>query len=53
MPRRGRQPELHRADYIVATALRDVNTIVYNEIKALVEGTWEPACTSAALPRAP
>lgn len=29
-------------DYIVATALRDVNTIVYNEIKALVEGTWEP-----------
>ena len=23
-------------DYIVATALRDVNTIVYNEIKALV-----------------
>ena len=27
-------------DYIVATALRDVNTIVYNEIKALVEGTW-------------
>ena len=28
-------------DYIVATALRDVNTIVYNEIKALVEGTWE------------
>ena len=29
-------------DYIVASALRDVNTIVYNEIKALVEGTWEP-----------
>ena len=40
-------------DYIVATALRDVNTIVYNEIKALVRGTGSRAVIiSAALPRA-
>lgn len=29
-------------DYIAATALRNVNEMVYNEVKAMVDGTWEP-----------
>lgn len=29
-------------DYIPATALRNVDEMVYNEIKALVQGTWTP-----------
>ena len=29
-------------DYIVATSLKDVKTIVYNQVKALLDGTWEP-----------
>lgn len=28
-------------DYIVATSIRNVNEMVYNEVKAIVEGTWE------------
>lgn len=27
-------------DYIIATSIRNVNEIVYNEIKGLIEGTW-------------
>ena len=27
-------------DYIPATSIRNVNEMVYNEVKALVEGTW-------------
>lgn len=29
-------------DYIVATAIRNVNEMVYNEVKAVVEGNWKP-----------
>ena len=29
-------------DYIVATALRDVDEMIYKEVKAVVEGTWKP-----------
>lgn len=29
-------------DYIVATSIRNVNEMVYNEVKAVVEGTWKP-----------
>lgn len=29
-------------DHIVATSIRNVNEIVYNEVKAAVEGTWTP-----------
>ena len=27
-------------DYIVATSIRNVNEIIYNEVKAFIEGTW-------------
>ena len=40
-------------DYIVASALRDVNTIVYNGSRPWWRAPGSPACTSAALPRAP
>lgn len=29
-------------DHIVATSLKDVKTIVYNQVKALIDGTWKP-----------
>lgn len=29
-------------DHIIATSIRNVNEIVYNEVKAAVEGTWTP-----------
>ncbi len=29
-------------DHIIATSIRNVNEIVYNEVKALVDGTWTP-----------
>lgn len=28
-------------DYIVSTSIRNVNEMVYNEVKSLIEGTWE------------
>ncbi|MFV0551954.1 MAG: BMP family ABC transporter substrate-binding protein [Anaerorhabdus sp.] len=28
-------------DYIAATSIRNVNEMVYNEVKSLVEGTWQ------------
>ena len=29
-------------DHIVASSVRSVDGMVYNEVKALVDGTWEP-----------
>lgn len=29
-----------KADYVVATSIRNVNEIVYNQVKAFVDGTW-------------
>lgn len=29
-------------DHIIATSIRNVNEIVYNEVKSVVEGTWMP-----------
>lgn len=28
-------------DYIIATSIRNVNEMVYNEVKALIDGTWK------------
>lgn len=36
----GGNQNTNEPDYVVATALRNVNEMVYNEVKALVEGTW-------------
>lgn len=36
----GGNQNANEPDYVVATALRNVNEMVYNEVKALVEGTW-------------
>ena len=33
----------YEPDYIVATAIRRVDDILYNEIKSVVDGTWQPS----------
>lgn len=37
----GNQNDLE-PDHIVATSIRNVNEMVYNEVKGIVEGTWTP-----------
>lgn len=36
-------------DYIVATAIRNVDDVVYNEVRAVVQGTWQPGVTVLGL----
>lgn len=36
-------------DYIAATAIRNVDEMVYNEVKMAVEGTWEPGLIVSGL----
>ena len=36
----GGNQNANEPDHIVATAIRNVNEMVYNEVKAVIDGTW-------------
>ncbi|MEG1297058.1 MAG: BMP family ABC transporter substrate-binding protein [Niameybacter sp.] len=45
----GGNQNTNEPDHIVATAVRNVNEMIYNEVKMVVEDTWEPGLVISGL----